>query len=483
MKILLILPAAEKYRITESSARVPQRRMLRFSILPLTAVAALTPDEHEVQICDENVECLDMNTDAEVIGISFMTALAPRAYALAGEFRKRGKTVVAGGYHPTLCPEEASMHFDAVVAGDAEGIWPRLLEDIVSGELKKIYRSDGCRSLERMPRPRRDLMGKKSRHYATVYAVQATRGCPHSCTYCSIAAFHRGTFRKRPVAEVIAELGAVARDFIFVDDNIIADPDYAKELFRAMIPLGKRWVSQASLKIADDAELLSLAGRAGCRGLFIGIETIGAGNLASVKKGFNAERAVEGRIKALHGAGIGIIAGIIVGMDQDDAASFEATLDFLQKNRIDAVQVNIMTPLPGTLLHRSLREEGRIADEDLSHYDFRHAVIVPARMSRRDLQDGADWLYRSFYRLDRIFLRAIRTLFTLGPAQAVLCWRLNRTYRYDNIREGIVGRNPAEGTRPLRAYAGPWYRYFFRGGWPLLNWLRRGESVNGGGVR
>ncbi|HPA71885.1 MAG TPA: radical SAM protein [Spirochaetota bacterium] len=443
MKILLVLPAIEKYRITAGSGKVPGRKMLRFSIMPLTAVASLTPPEHPVAICDENVQALDYDTDADLVGVSFMSALAPRAYEIAAEFRKRGKIVVAGGYHPTLCPDETSRHFDAVVAGDAEGLWPEVLRDATEGRLKRIYRSDRFCDLSEARVPRRDLMKETSKHYATCYAVQTSRGCAHNCRYCSITAFHRGTFRTRPVESVIGELKSIPRDFIFVDDNIIADADYAKKLFSAMAPLKKRWVGQCSLRIADDPELLALARRAGCHGLFIGIETANAKNLQSVNKPVNLEDSVESRVRKIRGAGIGIIAGIIVGMDFDDTTVFESTLAHLATMEIDAVQVNIMTPLPGTPLHADMVRQGRIIDHDLANYDFRHVVFQPREMSPEQLQAGADWLYRSFYRLDRILARSIKTVFTLGPAQAYLALRLNLTYRYDNMREKIRGRNVA----------------------------------------
>jgi radical SAM superfamily enzyme YgiQ (UPF0313 family) len=447
MKIMLVLPAGDAVRVTCEKPRVPKRNMLRFSILPLTTVAALTPPEHEVAICDENVQPLDLEADVDVVGISFMTALAPRAYEIADAFRARGKRVIAGGYHPTFLPEEAAEHFDAVVVGEAEGTWPRVLADIEAGRLQRVYRPHGQCDLSEIPMPRRDLTAGTAHHYVTTNAVQTGRGCRHSCRYCSITAFHGRTHRSRPLPSVLEELRGVPRDFMFVDDNIIADREYARTLFRSMIPLRKRWVAQCSLELADDPDLLRLAGRAGCIGLFIGIETLSEENLAAVEKGFNDTQGYLRRISRIRRHGIGIVAGIIVGMDGDDPGAFERTLRFLQKARIDAVQVNVMTPLPGTPLFDELRGRGRILDFDWSRYDFRHCVIRPARMSASQLQEGADWLYAQFYRLDRILLRFARAVFALGWIQALVGLRLNLTYRYDNLREGIVGRNPAAQAR------------------------------------
>ncbi len=443
MRILLVLPAAPAVRVKKPGDRVLRREMLRFSVLPLTTVAASTPERHEVLICDENVEALDLDARVDLVGLSFMTAIAPRAYEIAAAFRSRGIPVVAGGYHPTFCIDEVLAHVDAVVAGEAEGQWPLLLADLEAGRLKRVYRAAAPCDAAQIPAPRRSLTAKTARHYVTTSGIQSGRGCRHGCRYCSITAFHRQTHRSRPLAAVLAEVRSAPRDFIFIDDNIIADLAYAKALFAELVPLGKRWVSQCSLAIADDPELLALAGRAGCRGLFIGIETLDPGNLASFSKQFNDTKSYRRRIAAVRGAGIGVIAGMIVGADCDDVTVFRRTLAFLGRARVDALQLNILTPLPGTPLFAEFEREGRIIDRNLEHYDFRHTVIRPARMSRDELQAGADWLYREFYRLDRILLRALRSGLQLGPAAAWLAFRLNMTYRADNRREGVAGWDPA----------------------------------------
>ncbi len=511
LKIVLVLPAGEQVRVTAQNPEVPRRAMLRFSVLPLTAVAALTPREHQVRIVDENVEALDFDTDCDVVGITFMTALAPRAYEIAAHFRRRGRIVVGGGYHATLCPEDAAPHFDAVVVGDAEGAWERLLADLQRGELQKIYRQPnsngllaspmnlgskhapltpslspsegegvpfragegfggtqgepttrpippaGARlELLQTPVPRRDLLQHTARHYATINAVQAGRGCRHNCRYCSVTVFHGRKYRRRPVADVIGELRSLPRDFIFVDDNIIAEREYALELFRAMAPLRKRWVSQCSVLVADDPELLQRMRAAGCCGLFIGLETASDENLAAMNKQFNHTGSYPERLRKIRRAGIGVVAGMIVGMDGDDKRVFEQTLRFLQATRLDAVQVNILTPLPGTPLYADMAQAGRVTDRDWSHYDYRHVVFRPAQMTAAELQAGADWVYAQFYRLDRILCRFARAVFTVGWLPALLGLRLGLTYRYDNRREGIVGWNPARGVSVPRSIK-PWF--------------------------
>ena len=298
LRILLVLPAGERVRVTAEHPEVPRRAMLRFSVLPLTAVAALTPRQHQVRIVDENVEALDFDADCDVVGISFMTALAPRAYEIAAQFRRRGRIVVGGGYHATLCPEDAAEHFDALVVGDAEGAWERLLADLGRGELHKVYRHQP--DLLQTPVPRRDLLQHTACHYATINAVQAGRGCRHNCRYCSVTVFHGRKYRHRPVADVVAELRALPGNFIFVDDNIIADRDYALELFRALAPLRKHWVSQCSVLVADDPELLKLMRTAGCCGLFIGIETASDENLKAMNKQFNHTGSYPERLRKIH---------------------------------------------------------------------------------------------------------------------------------------------------------------------------------------
>lgn len=443
MKVLIVLPAGENYRITKETPNVPKRKMLRFSILPLLLVASLTPEEYEVEICDENVQPLNLDTDAEIIGISFMTALAPRAFEIAKEFKLRGKTVIAGGYYPTLCPEETSEHFNAVVIGDAEHLWVQALADLKNNQLKKIYKHEHKLEMKQTPIPRRDLLKQTSQYYVTINAVQIGRGCQHNCKYCSITAFYKGTYRTRPIEEVMEELKIIPSDLIFVDDNIIGNPEYAKELFKAMIPLKKQWVSQCSLKIADDEELLQLAAQSGCYGLFIGVETLNSENLNDVDKAINLEFDLIERVRRIRKAGIGIIAGIILGMDNDDVTVFQNMLSFLNKSGIDSIQVNIMTPLPGTPLYDEFIENNRIFDTDLSKYDFRHVVMTPKLMSAKELQNGADWLYHEFYRLDRILLRFLKSITKLGLKKSLLSLNLNLTYRYDNIREKIIGKNPA----------------------------------------
>jgi radical SAM superfamily enzyme YgiQ (UPF0313 family) len=241
----------------------------------------------------------------------------------------------------------------------------------------------------------------------------------------------------------------------------MADHEYARKLFRSVVPLGKRWVGQCSIEIGDDPEMLDLASDAGCCGFFIGIETVSAENLASISKDFNNSAQYRKRLARIRRAGIGVVAGIIVGLDHDDCGVFGKTLAFLRQMKIDALQLNILTPLPGTPLFAEMERTGRVTDRDWSHYDFRHVVFRPMRMGAEELRAGADWLYAQFYRLDRILWRFARNLLAFRWMPALLGLRLGLTYRYDNKRESITGWNPVVRSSCANTIKREWSFYDF----------------------
>jgi len=443
MRVLLIAPASGKWH---QIGRAPLfgGRVFRFSLLSLLQVAAETPAGVEVTIVDEQVQDVPLDGDFDLVGITCMTAAAPRAYELARHFRSRGVPVVLGGMHPTLMPEEALANADAVCSGDAEGAWARIVEDARAGALAGIYRATP-RDLADLARPPRHLL--EGRHYGTVQAVQATRGCPNRCAFCSVSAFHGGRFRCRPVEQVVAEIAALPdRFFVFVDDDLIAERDYARDLFRALAPLRKLWISQATLDITDDPALVRLAADAGCIGLFVGIETFSEANLRSVDKGFNKVREYREKIALLHSHGIGVEAGVVFGFERDDAAVFGRALKLLDELEIDMVQVSILTPLPGTPFHQS--SAARITDRDWSHYDFHHVVFEPRRMSAEELQAGHDWVTREFYRPWRIARRLARmALRPRGWRALPYAAAINLAYYGRTVRWNIRGRDPAARAR------------------------------------
>jgi len=435
IKFDLISPTASIWRArSKGSTRGP--RVFRFSMLPSLSVAASMPPGVETRIIDENVEPVDFDTDADLIGISFMTFNAPRAYEIAARFRDRGKTVVFGGFHPTFLPCEAIAHCDAVCIGEAEYNVPLMIEDFRAGRLQPIYRSERVDLADLPPIPRNLLQPKR---YLTPNVLQATRGCPYRCKFCSIAAFHGYEIRTRPVEAVVDELSGMGRQVVFMDDNIIGDRDYALSLFNAMIPLGKRWFSQCGIHMADDEELLRAAVRSGCGGLFVGLESLSQANLSGWTKGPNRAAEYVRQVETLHENGIAVYAGFVFGSDGDSPDVFRRTLAFLDEARIDALQATRLTPFPGTPLFDEMDQAGRIFDRDWSHYDFGHVVFEPLHMSRETLDLGVAWISREFYSRRRVARRVARELGYLAPSSILRgTVPLNLGYRARFSRNGTL---------------------------------------------
>jgi len=309
---------------SEASLLVRHRRLIRFPQLTMPLLAAWTPDHWEVSHTDEIVQRVDFNQRADLVGITANTPAAPRAYALAREFRRRGVAVAIGGPHATLLPEEVVQHADAVLVGEGELVWPELLADFERGELKRIYASCALPDLKKMPAPRWDLI--KGRAYGKGVTI-ATRGCPFACEYCTIPQMYQRRMRYRPVGEVVDEIrGMPGRALIFWDDNIGANRAYAKELFAAIAPLKRWWTSQCTADAAFDDDFLSLAARSGCKALFLGLETISQASLNVANKRHN--RAAEYRevIRRFHAHGIAVQAGVVFGFDHDDRSIFRTTV-------------------------------------------------------------------------------------------------------------------------------------------------------------
>lgn len=417
MKIALIAPA------WEDPLWKSEKEKSIFPPLNLLTLAALTPPEHEVVVIDESITNIDWEEKYDLVGISAMTALAPRAYTIADTFRSRGIPVVLGGMHPSTLPEEAKIHADAVVIGEAESTWPLLLEDLSRGDLKPFYRQEKITPLRNMAVPRRELLDRA--RYLVPDTVQTTRGCPHACSFCTVSQFFGRRFRFRPVEEVISEVKALEGEVIaFVDDNIIGNPSYAKRLFRALAPLKIKWFSQGSLNIARDEDLLRLAAESGCIGLFIGFESLSPDSLAAVGKSFNKVEEYSAAIKRIHDHGIAIEGAFIFGFDEDDDSIFERTVRFAQENRLEAAQFGILTPFPGTPLRQKLEKERRILSNDWSEYTINKVVFEPKRMSPKTLQEGFNWAWQEFYSLSSISRRL-----GLVKKHAAILWALNLNIR------------------------------------------------------
>ena len=440
MKILLISPENKKsiYAYTKEDVKA-----FWFPKLGLPTIAANTPPDVEVRIVDECVEDIDFNVDVDLVGISVMTYLAPRAYEIAAKFRARGVKVVLGGIHVSMCPEEAKEHADSIVVGESEKTWPILVEDFRRGELKSLYEEKDLPKLENLPIPRRELF--KPNSYWTTNCVQTSRGCPFACDFCTVTIFGGNQFRLRPIEQVIEEVRRLKKGFVvFVDDNIAGNKAYAKQLFKALIPLKINWGSQASLTMARDPELLDLAAKSGCTALFIGVESISEENLAAANKRFNKVDKYKEEFRRFHDYGILIQTGMIFGFDHDDESAFERTVEFLEENNIELAMFNILTPLPGTNLYKKMDAEGRIIDRDWSHYDGRHVVFKPKLMTPETLQEGFLWAYHKFFSYPSIIKRIVPSLWKL-PHKRLLVERLFLNYA---IRR-IVNRVPEGSLPPL----------------------------------
>ena len=418
MKIELVQPLHAEY------GNLGRRENFIFKPAQLTMpyLAALTPADIEVSISDEMVEPIDFEKDADVVGITFVTPFAYRAYEIASLYRRKGRTVVMGGPHASLLPDEAKKHADAVVVGEAEDTWPLLIEDFKKNRLKPFYRSNAPQ-LRSLPLSRRDLL--KREKYIVPDIIQASRGCPFSCDFCSLASIYGQGQRHRPIDEVIREIETFEGDtFIFWDDNIAGNPSYARELFSRLIPYKKKWLGQATITIARDRELLDLASASGCMGLFIGVESVSQESLKTVNKGFNKIDSLKEDVRKLHDAGIIVWAGMIFGFDTDDKSVFERTLEVAVKAAIDGISFSILTPYPGTRLFRKMEAEKRIMHCDWSRYNSEHVVFIPKRMSPDELQEGHDRANKEFYSIPSIVKRLARSRTQLG-----LNTRLNLTDR------------------------------------------------------
>ena len=444
VKFVLINPSSDTWR-AKRGEKPRGSRFFRFSMLTSLYVAAAMPQFVETNIIDEEVESIDFNLNADLIGISFMTYNAPRAYAIADKFRhEKGKPVIFGGYHPTFMPEEAICYADAVCIGEAESNIQQMMDDFVAGHLKPFY-SQELATLAGLPRPNPALIQKQN--YAPVDVIQATRGCPYQCSFCSVSSFHRHHFRTRPIEEVIDELKSLGRTILFMDDSLNANREYAKELFTAMIPLGKHWFSQASLGIAEDQELLDLASRSGCKGLFIGFETLSEAGLRSWMKNTNLGKDYLTIVRKLHAAGIAVCAAFVFGGDNDTPEVFEQTLEFLLESNVETLQATRLTPFPGTPLFSELDQQGRILDKNWSHYDFNNVVFEPLYMSREMLDRGVSWVLREFHTRRRILRRVWNCFQYLNPSLIFtgvlpinLGWREKLTVD-GNFERGALFRN------------------------------------------
>jgi radical SAM superfamily enzyme YgiQ (UPF0313 family) len=389
MNIALISPSKNPHVKKPKGIMMPQ--------LALNLLEGLTPPEHDVTMIEEEIDYIDLDMECDLVGISCMTSNAPRAYHLADEFRRRGRKVVIGGVHPTILPDEALGHADAVVIGEAEGVWEQVLTDARNGRLQKRYHKP-FPSLENYVQVRH-RKGTKKRLFGAV-PVMTTRGCPYNCEFCCVHDIFGKKIRHVPVENVVRDIcDSEGKTFLFLDDNIIGDPKYAKELFRAIKPLKIRWGGQASISFVRETEMMRLAAESGCIGLFFGLESVSKSQLLAMRKSLKDLEQVGEAIRKVKDFGIHFHASMIFGFDDDKPAVFPETLDFLERYRVSSASLNVLTPYPGTKTYEKMRNGGRLLTNNWRYYDHNTVVFQPIHMSPLELQVGRLWAVQEFTKL------------------------------------------------------------------------------------
>jgi radical SAM superfamily enzyme YgiQ (UPF0313 family) len=378
---------------------------LYFVGLTFPLLAALTPEHWDVEICLETIENVPFDTDAAVIGISGMGHAIIRSIDLAKEFTKRGKIVVIGGYMASLMPEEAKKYCDAVVIGDAENVWPEVLSDIENNCLKPFYKKE-ISSLD-TPLPKYELIINKN--IGDFLPVQAGRGCPHSCSFCSVSCLYKNKYYQRNIEDVIRDLKYIKqlgfKKFLLLDDNIVSNPKYMFELCEEIQRLDMKWLSQCSINIAKNDKLLSKVAQSGCVALSFGLESISQKSLESMDKAWEKPEEYSILLKKVLDAGIDLSTEMVVGADGDSKDSIRATAKFIEDNNIVVPRFYILTPIPGTKFFDEMSRQGRIDNTDIFTYNGSEAVHVPLNMTPEELTTEYWKLYNAVFRVKSIIKR------------------------------------------------------------------------------
>jgi len=405
-KITFICPTTENLRIRSLDEKPKGTIFLRLPSLSGATLSALTPKEFEFKLIDEQLDFLDFNEPTDLVAITCNTATAKRTYEIAKMYHKKGIPVVIGGIHPTLNKEE-TMQYGIAIVGSAEPIWKTILKDFKKNDLKKVYL--GKLNKLKLMKPDRTIFHSKD--YMTVNLVEASRGCIHKCNFCTTANAFNGKFITKKISDVVDEIKSLDKGIvIFVDDNLIGDIKNAKKLFKALIPLKIKWVSQVTYLFGLDKKLLNLARKSGCIGVFIGFDSISMDTLQDYQKSFGKKELYEKAIRNIHEKEILIQGSFIFGSDSDTKDVFEETFNFVQENKIDGIFFGLYTPLPGTQLFSIMEKSQRIIHKNWDDYNYRNCVFRPKNMSQKELLNGVDNILSQYFRKDRIFLRLIRTL-------------------------------------------------------------------------
>ena len=434
-KILLIQPSPY-----DQNHKPIKKSKLYFVGLAMPLLAAMMPENWEAEIILEILEDIPFDTDADLIGISTMGHGVIRSIDIAQEFKKRGKTVILGGYMASIMEEEATKYCDAVVVGDAELVWKELLEDFENGELKKVYEKTLQNGWYSTPLPRFDLIVNKK--IGDFLPVQAGRGCPNICSFCSVACLYEGKYVKKELDEVVRDIKQVKdlgfNKFLLLDDNIFSDRKYLNDLLKEIKKLNMEWMSQCDIRIGRDNEMLKSLADSGCTTLSFGLESISHESLIEMNKGWANPSAYPELIKNIQSYGIDVSTEMVVGGEGDTLESIKMTKNFIEDNKISVPRFYILTPIPGTGFFKEISAQGRMVKDDIYSFDGTEAVYTPKNMTPDELTQAYWDLYESLFTIKSIVKRNIlRKEFIKKPGKYLFYSVVNMFYRYQ-IKQKIT---------------------------------------------
>jgi len=432
-KILLIQPSPY-----DQNHMPIKKKKLYFVGLAMPLLAAMMPEDWETEIILEILEDIPMDTDADLIGISTMGHGVIRSIDIAKAFREKGKTVVLGGYMASIMADEATKYCDSVVVGDAELVWKELLEDFENGNLKKVYEKNLEKGVFSTPVPRFDLIVEKN--IGDFLPVQAGRGCPNTCSFCSVACLYEGRYIKKPLEEVVRDIKQVKdlgyKKFLLLDDNIFSDREYLAKLLKEIRNMGMEWMSQCDIRIGKENELLKTLSDSGCTTLSFGLESISRESLAGMNKSWADPLKYPELIKNIQSHGIDVSTEMVVGGEGDTLESIKMTKNFIEDNKISVPRFYILTPIPGTKFFKDMVSKGRLIKDNIYSFDGTEAVHQPLNMTPDELTNAYWELYRELFTIKSILKRNIlRCEFIKKPGKYLFYCMVNLFYRYQIKRK------------------------------------------------